>query len=213
VRLSLDTGSRASLSLHSPFVRAHDLVRRYQAAPETVVGWGVGGPSRGRPARLGTLAIGDLVLRDLAADLYLGDKGAFADPDLSGNLGGGVLRRFTVSLDYDANRLYLLPNPDFDRPDAFDRSGMWLFRDGDVLKVAAVAPGGPAARAGLLPDDRIERIGGEAASARSLSAWRARLRELPAGTRLQLVTTRAGAPRAAAIVLADAIPAHGRLGD
>jgi hypothetical protein len=51
VRLSIDTGSRASLTMHSPFVREHDLVKRYRAAPEAVTGWGVGGPARGRPVR------------------------------------------------------------------------------------------------------------------------------------------------------------------
>ena len=144
VRISVDTGSRASLTLHAPFVREHDLVKRYDAAPERITGWGVGGPSKGRPARLGTLEVGDLAIKDIAADLYTGDKGAFANPNLAANLGGGVLRRFRVSFDYDARRMYLAPNADFDRPDPFDRGGMWVLGDGDALKVAAVAPKGAA---------------------------------------------------------------------
>ena len=203
VRLSVDTGARTSLTLHSPFVRSNDLVTRYTAAPETVTGWGVGGPSRGRPARLGKLTLGDLALRDLAGDLFVGDKGAFANPDRAGNLGGGVLRRFTVTFDYDAMRMYLAPNRHFAEPDAFDRSGMWLFRDGGMLKVVALAPGGPAERAGLRVDDRIERIAAEPVSSRPLAEWRARLRDLPAGTRLTL--SLAGG-KSVGLVLADAIP-------
>ena len=87
VRLSIDTGSRVSLTLHSPFVAEHDAVSRYQAAPEAVMGWGVGGPSRGRPARFGTLRLGDLDIEHIAGDLYTGNKGAFASADISGNLG------------------------------------------------------------------------------------------------------------------------------
>ena len=34
VRISVDTGSRVSLTLHSPFVRENGLVKRYDAAPE-----------------------------------------------------------------------------------------------------------------------------------------------------------------------------------
>jgi Aspartyl protease/PDZ domain len=206
VRLSIDTGSRASLTLHAPFVRANDLVARYAAAPETITGWGVGGPARGRPARLGTLLLGDLAIHDLAGDLYLGNKGAFANPDLSGNLGGGVLRRFTVTFDYDGRRMYLIPNRRFAESDPFDRSGMWLFRDGGALKVVAVTPGGPAEKAGLKTGDRIEQIGGESVSSRPLAEWRARLRELPAGTRLDL--SLAGGKRSVKLVLADAIPPH-----
>jgi predicted aspartyl protease len=210
VRLSVDTGSRSSLTLHSPFVRSNDLVGRYAAAPETITGWGVGGPARGRPARLGTLTLGEVAIRDIAGDFYLGDKGVFASPDLSGNLGGGVLRRFTVAFDYDSRRMYLVPNRHFAEPDAFDRSGMWLFRDGGALKVMDIARGGPAEKAGLKTDDRIERIGGELVSSRPLGEWRARLRELPAGTRLALRL--AGGKRSVELVLDDAIPLHAAAG-
>jgi hypothetical protein len=210
VRLSVDTGSRASLTLHAPFVRDHDLAARYGAAPETIVGWGVGGPSRGRPARLGALALGDLVIADIAGDLYTGDKGAFADPDRSGNLGGGVLRRFTVTFDYDAHRMYLTPNSDFGKPDDFDRSGLWLFADGDALKVVAVAPDGPSSKAGVAANDRIERISDEPVRQRTLAEWRQRLRSLPAGAHVALSVVRGGAPQNVDLVLADVIPQHAR---
>src|SRR5690606_27574859 len=95
IRTSIDTGSRASLTLHSPFVREHGLVAKYDARTESVVGWGVGGPNRGRPARFGRLELGGIAVDGVAGDLYTGDKGAFASPTLSANLGGGVLRRFT----------------------------------------------------------------------------------------------------------------------
>src|SRR5690606_13662806 len=74
-RLSVDTGSRVSLSLHSPFVREHGLVDKYKAAAEAVVGWGVGGPSHGRPARFGTLQLGELSISGIAGDLFVGNKG------------------------------------------------------------------------------------------------------------------------------------------
>lgn len=208
VRVTIDTGSRSSLTLHSPFVRQQGLVARYSAAPERVTGWGVGGPSRGRPARLGTLLLGDVPIRDIAGDLYLGDKGSFANPDVSGNLGGGVLRRFTVTFDYDAKKMYLVPNAQFGEPDPFDRSGLWLARDGEALKVVAVAPGSAGEKAGVAEGDRVVQVGGEPVSRRPLSEWRARLRELPPGTRVALALAGPGGTRSVAIVLSDAIPPH-----
>jgi len=208
LRISIDTGSRASLTLHSPFVRTHDLATRYRAAPDSVIGWGVGGPSRGRPARFGKLELGDIALDGVAGDLYVGDKGAFANPDIGGNLGGGVLRRFTVAFDYDAKRMYLAPNADFAKPDAFDRSGLWLLGDGAALKIAAVAPESAAQRAGLRENDRITKIDGAAVATQSLVTWRTRLRELPAGTRLGLEFKRDGKAERADLVLADRIPAR-----
>jgi hypothetical protein len=208
VRVSVDTGSRASLTLHSPFVRDHDLVKRYAAAPETVTGWGVGGPAKSCPARLGKLELGDLTIKDIAGDLNVGNKGAFANPDLSANLGGGVLKRFSVSFDYDARKMYLVPNADVDKPDPFDRSGSWLITDGDALKVVAVAPQGAAEKAGLKVGDRILAIDGESPKARPVGEWRGRLREQAAGTHVRLRVTDGTAERKVDLVLADAIPAH-----
>ncbi len=205
-RISVDTGSRSSLTLHAPFVREHDLVARYHAAAESVVGWGVGGPSRGRPARLGTLALGDLKIDGIAGDLYTGDKGSFANPDLSANLGGGVLRRFTVAFDYANRKMYLTPNAQFGKADAFDRSGLWLLGDGDALRVADVARDSAAERAGLREDDRISTIDAAAISTKSLADWRQQLRELPAGTRLVLKFQRDGKDSVTTLVLADRIP-------
>ena len=208
LRLSIDTGSRVSLTLHSPFVREHDLVARYAAAPAAVVGWGVGGGSRGRPARFGTLQLGDLAIDGIAGDLYTGDKGAFATPDIAGNLGGGVLKRFTVAFDYAARRLYLAPNAAFATPDAFDRSGLWLLDEGDALQVTDVAADSAAVQAGLRAGDRLLTIGGDAVTARGLDAWRQRLRELPAGSRLAIGYRRDGRPGQTELVLADRIPAR-----
>ncbi len=208
VRLSVDTGSRASLSLHSPFVREHDLVARYQAAPEAVVGWGVGGASRGRPVRFGELELSGLVIPAVAGGLFTGDKGAFASPDLSGNLGGGVLRRFTVAFDYATKRMYLAADDASATADAFDRSGLWLMKDGSVLRIADVAPQSAAQRAKLRVDDRIVTIDGEPVMQRGLIGWREQLRERPVGTRLALGIRRGEAMIQSTLVLADRIPAH-----
>jgi Aspartyl protease/PDZ domain len=207
VRLTVDTGSRATLSVHSPFVREHKLEERYGAAPSQVVGWGVGGPAMGRPARLGALTLGDLTARDLAGDLHMDDTGAFANPDISGNLGGGYLRRFVVAFDYDAKQMYLVPKEPLDAPDPFDRSGLWLFSEGGALRIAAVAPGGPGEKAGLTKDQRIAVINGEPTAKRTLAEWRKFLRERPAGTSLALILV---GNKKAELELANAIPDHAR---
>jgi hypothetical protein len=207
-RLSVDTGSRVSLTLHSPFVHTHDLIARYDATAESVIGWGVGGPSRGHPARFGTLRLGDLAIDGIAGDLYTGNKGAFASPDVSGNLGGGVFKRFTIAFDYAAKRIYLAPNVAYGKPDNFDRSGLFLLTDGDALKIADVAGKSAAARAGLHADDRILMIGGDKITSHTLDEWRQQLRELPVGTKTELTFERAGATRKTTLELADRIPAQ-----
>jgi hypothetical protein len=210
LRLWIDSGSRGSLGLLGPFVRAHGLLRKYRAGEETVLGWGIGGPSRSRPARLGTLVIGGIEIEGLAGDLSTTRKGAQASPDLGAILGGGVLRRFTVGIDYAGKRMHLAPNANNGKPDPFDRSGLWLQADGDALRVGDVAPGSAAARAGLRANDRVVSIGGEAVVERGLGEWRARLRDLPAGTRLAVGFQRNTKPAETELVLADRIAARWR---
>lgn len=207
LRISVDTGSRASLTVHSPFAKEHRLAEKYRAAPEAVVGWGVGGPARGRPVRLGRLELGAVAVDGVAGDLHLGEKSAFAAPDPQANLGAGVLKRFTVAFDYAAKRMYLAPNAAFAQADAFDRSGLWLLGAGEALEVVDVAADSAAARAQLRNGDLVTAIDGEAVAKRSLSDWRQRLRELPAGTRLKVDYRRGGQPMRAELVLADRIPA------
>lgn len=206
-RFSVDTGSRSSLTMHSPFVGQHKLVEKYHAASDAVIGWGVGGPSRGRVARFGTLVLGDQKIPGIAGDLYIGDKGSFANPDVAGNLGGGVFRRFTMAFDYANKRLYFAPNANFAEPDAFDRSGFFLLGADDALVVADVAAESAGAKAGFVANDRIVAIDGAAVNQKSLVEWRAKLRELPAGTKLKVDRVRGGKKETVALVLADRIPA------
>ena len=206
MRISIDTGSRSSLTLHSPFVRKNALAGKYHAAPMAVTGWGVGGAQRGQPARLGTLRIGDADVVGVAADLYGGDKGSFANPDIGGNLGGGVLHRFTVGFDYAKNTMYLAPNADAGKPDPFDRSGLWLIADGDALRVVDAAPGSAAEKAGIKVDDRLLSIDGEPVKQRSLNEWRRRLRDGAVGSHLTVHYRRGSGEHDASLTLADRIP-------
>jgi len=210
LRLWLDTGSRNSLSLSSPFVRTHGLLEKYHASEEAVLGWGLGGPGRARPARLGVLRMGYIKVTGLVGDLSSTDKGALALADYGAILGGGVLRRFSMGIDYDAKRLYLVPNAESTQADAFDRSGLWLQAEDSALRVADVAPTSAGARAGLRRDDRIVMISGEPIATRKLADWRALLRERPVGTRVGIRYLRDGRQVDTELVLADRVAAGWR---
>lgn len=205
-QFAIDTGSRSSLTLHAGFTAEHGLVARLRAAEPRVTGWGVGGAVRSRPARIGDLTLGSLHIRGVAGSLFTGGKGSFADRYHAGNIGGGVLRRFTVTFDYPHGRMILEPNRDFAAPDSFDRSGMWINAAVDAYTVVDVVPGGPAAQAGLQSGDRIVRLAGEAARFDDLAEARRRLREQPAGSRVPLVYERKGGRRTATVILSDQIP-------
>jgi predicted aspartyl protease len=199
----IDTGSRLTLTTMSKFTRDHGLVAKYKPRFETVTGWGIGGATRTSPVRLREVELGGVVVRDVVGDLFTGDRGAFADPDVAGNIGSGLLRRFAVTFDYAAKVMYLEPAATPEPRDTFDRAGMFLRRDGDALAVVAVVPRGPADAAGIRADDRITAIDGAAVRARKLAAWRASLRDRPAGTEVRVHVTRLGDVK---LVLAELVP-------
>jgi hypothetical protein len=199
-RMWIDTGSRVSLTTMAKFTRDHDLVAKYKPPFETVTGWGIGGSTTSAPVRFHEVRIGGATVHDVVGDLFTGDKGSFADPDAAGNIGGGILRRFVVTFDYAAKVMYLEPRGD-DR-DVYDRSGLFVRRDGSALRVIAVAPRTPATVAGIAADDTITAIDGAPVATRSLAAWRARLREAP-GTKVRLHVERAGD---VTLTLAELVP-------
>jgi hypothetical protein len=172
----LDTGSGSSLDLHGPFVAEHRLIesaRRIAHRPFA----GVGGVVLSAVARLDSFAIGPFVMPGLVSGLSEETEGVFASSSYSGNVGGGVLRRFTVTFDYEGKRVFLEPGKRFDEADPFDRSGLATWRDGEARRALHVEKDSPAWRAGLRDGDRIVAVNGRAAGqwrdedlARALSA-------------------------------------------
>jgi predicted aspartyl protease len=105
-RLLIDTGSNGALTLTSPFVRRHRLTRRFPSrqASATV---GINGIEFSPVVTLGSVAFGSVVLGAPNAALSQAVAGLNASEDFDGILGGELLRRFTVTVDYPAQRLIL----------------------------------------------------------------------------------------------------------
>lgn len=201
----LDTGARGSLTIMTKFADAHGLRTRYQPSVEAISGWGVGGPSKGNIVRAGAFKLGPFAIEGLVATLSLQQKGSFASDTLAGNIGGGVLKRFTLYLDYGQSRVILEPNKNFAVRDAYDRAGLWINRKGGGFAIVGVTPGSPAAEAGLKEGDLVLAIDGEAASKLSLPEVKARLRTGAPGTKLVFTVERAGARSEIALTLRDLI--------
>jgi hypothetical protein len=202
----LDTGARSGLTLMGPFAAANHLTERYHATRLVTGGYGVGGPSKELLARAGELKIGSIVLKEPVALIATGERGTGAATEIAGNIGGELLRRFTLTLDYGHQLVYLQRNGAFDAPEIFDRSGLWLMRlpDGST-EIADVTQGGPGEAAGLKTGDRIVAIDGGRSADVTLSDLRDRMKA-PPGTTLTLSVVRDGdAPHDAVLTLADLI--------
>lgn len=180
----LDTGNRGALDLFSPFLAAHPQLADKATTADGIAGYGVGGASYAKLGRT-DVAIGPYTLSGVVTSFTTQTTGAFADPLGQSNVGGDFWKRFSLTLDYPQQRIYLAPNANYGAPFTYDRSGLFLAAFNGSVVVLAVRAGTPAATAGLAKGDAILSIDGKPASSYTLPQLRALLAEAP-GTALHM---------------------------
>lgn len=200
---TIDTGARDTISFMSPFIAAHPEVVPATTTAPGVTGFGFGGPAIGKLGRVQSVGIADLQLTNLVADYSSQTAGALAAPFVAANIGGNLLRRFTVTFDYGNGTMTLVPNAAFGEPDVYERSGLFLVKRGGSVLVIDSRPGTPAAVAGIVKGDTIVSVDGKPAGSMLLSDIRNAL-AAPAGTVVTLqVIGKDGAARTVTLTLSD----------
>jgi hypothetical protein len=202
----IDTGARDEVTLTSPFVQANGLRDKHPVGVEAVNGWGVGGPARGYVTRGAELTLGTVRLQRVVTAMSTQSHGAFSSAGFSGNVGGGILKRFVVTFDYGHQVMYLKPLP---LPVAdvggFDRSGMWINAAPDGFQVMDVSATGAAHAAGLQSGDVITAVDGQPAASIPIYDLRARLRNDEPGKVVAFEVRRGAESRSVRVALRDQI--------
>jgi C-terminal processing protease CtpA/Prc len=88
-----------------------------------------------------------------------------------GSIGGEILRRFEVIIDYPHQKLYLKPNRYLKDPIYYNRAGLEIVApmpDFPYFLVGQIERGSPADLAGLKPQDQLVSINGAPVSEYSL---------------------------------------------
>ena len=161
VRLLLDTGSTGTLVLNGLFVEQHKALDwPGKLLPSATRG--IGGTTPSFTGRMDRLALGGLIIDAPLAGLSLA-QGAGSRRDSAGRIGGEILRRFRMTLNYGAGTVTLERNGEFGVPFEADMSGLTFLRPGVdspeflVLRVAAQSA---AAEAGVKQGDRLLAVDG-----------------------------------------------------
>ena len=109
-KLILDLGAGHPLSLEN-VIEKHGMPDKFIAAN---LGVGLTGPIEGFISRLNEVEIGKFKLKNVLASFPVDNrKGEFEREKRDGNLGIGILKRFTLIVDYPDSAVYLKPVVDF----------------------------------------------------------------------------------------------------
>jgi PDZ domain/Aspartyl protease len=199
----IDTGSPTTLTLATPFVAQHKLLKRFPRRVETSSG-GVGGTTREYAVRGSDLVLGSERIQHPIVALAAVSKGNLANSDFSGIIGMGALKRYVVSFDFPGRELYLKPYaPAPSDLDTYDRSGMRIEVSPAGFRVVSVSQRTPAAEAGLRPGDIILAVNGQLATSMTLPSLRDEFRQRAPGSVITLEIESAGKRRSLRMILRD----------
>ncbi len=162
----IDTGTSYFLELNRSFIERNKLLA---PLPQTI-----NPPSSATSqdaqvliVRGKRLQVGRFIIKNPVVRLSKATSGVEANPDQDGIIGGELLRRFKVTLDYSRQQLMLEPNTHFDEPIETDMSGADIIAEGPgfkIFRIRGVVPNSPAAEAGLVEGDVITAIDGRPAA-------------------------------------------------
>lgn len=161
-KLMIDTGASHSLLIDAS---SHPSLQLPEKHLEVTVGRGLGGDIEGFIGRINGVSFGKFnfshVISSFPDTTRLGD--VFKETGRQGTLGAGILRRFTVIVDYYNSKLYLNKSSQYKQDFEYNMSGIELIAIGRDLRtfvVQNVRENSPASIAGIEKGDVLKKVNG-----------------------------------------------------
>jgi len=173
----IDTALDQALLVSEKFAEAHKL---HPHKPIASTEYGIGDAGSAVLSRVNEFYLGPYILAQSIGVFPHGKPQSASDPRIAGEIGGGLLRRFVVTIDYPQQQVIFDSGSEFRADEIEDMSGLTVAATGPGLKrfeVVRVWPHTPGAEDGFVQGDVIEGVNDEAAADMSLSELRALFRQ------------------------------------
>jgi len=200
----INTSLDVPLVISDRFAQQHHFFSHLKTVPVARGELGIG--DNAVMARIEDFQIGGYQILAPLAAFVQGKAQGLDDPQVAGEIGGGMLRRFTVILDYARQVAIFDSNSEIRTDDHEDMSGISVAAGGPDLKrfeVVLVRPGSPAADAGVQKGDVIAGVDDEAAADMTLSAVRNLFRQV--GHKYKLLIERDGTTKTVNVTMRRSI--------
>jgi predicted aspartyl protease len=163
-KFMIDTGANSALNIFGGFDNAHGISKSTPKLLQTS-SVGVSGRRGASIGRLNEIKLGSFRIKNPIVSFapVRSDSDDLGD----GEIGGELLRRFKVIIDYSLKRIVIEPRVDLAEPFEASLSGAGIAAEGvdyKTFKVRAVIENSPASEAGLRAGDIITKIDNKPAS-------------------------------------------------
>lgn len=191
--LLVDTGASHALILNSA---SHKQIVLPEEFIVSNLGRSISGELSGKLGRVNQLTIGPYDLPDVIASYIEGsDTDGVQETVKNGSIGGELLLRFTVIIDYYHKKLYIRPNRAFQQPFEYNMSGLEFIASGESLNrfvINNIRAGSAADQVGFKAGDALVELNDIPANKLSLSRIYSEL-SLKEGKQVTLTVIRDGA--------------------
>ena len=192
-KLMMDTGASHSILLHTG---THESIEIPEEKIFTTLGRGLGGNIEGYIGRVKKVKIIDYQFQEVIGSFPASEMlvELFKPNNRQGTIGGGLLSKFVVTIDYFNENIYLKKGKGFKKGFEYNMSGIEVKAIGtdlDTYVINELTAESPAERAGLMPGDIILNINGHNSANVKLNDINAFFRS-KAGRKINLIVLREG---------------------
>lgn len=193
VKLMIDTGASQPLMLST------SSAEKIQVPEKNVKGYlgrGLSGEIYGAMGRIACLGFDEFMLVEVISSFPEDSSmhAMFSERKQNGNIGGEILKRFTVIFDYANEKLYLDKNRAYKKPFSYNMSGISLMAIGpgfSIFIISNIIEPSPASKVGLKEGDIVLKVNGIRSKDLTLSAFSELVHKRP-GKRIRITVYRDG---------------------